>query len=143
MWGYLGEFWDAVTGAVVEAGVYTADFFYSIGNAVAGAMGGAFDWLLHFFYDTFIFLRWVLAAFSHLFVFITAPVSYFFQFLNSFWLNLTKPPVTIDGGLTEYASSSAAIFQAIPYWETMMICLGAALLIGGAVGIVALFLKLK
>ena len=142
MWGYLTEFWNAITGVVVEAGNYTADFFQSIGNAVAGAIGGAFDWFLHFGFDTYTFIRWVADSFSQLFVFLTSPLSYFYQFLKAFFVNISAPPTGIDSGLTQYATSTLDIFQAIPYWDTLTLILGVGVLVAGAVGLVALFLKI-
>lgn len=142
MWGYLTEFWDAITGVVVEAGNYTADFFQSIGNAVAGALGGAFDWLLHFLWDTYTFARWILDTFSQLFIFLTSPLSYFYQFLKAFFLNIAKPPVEISSVLTQYATSTNAIFQTIPLWGTLTLILGVGVLIAGAVGLISLFLKI-
>ena len=143
MWGFLAEFWNAITEVVVGGATYTVDFFQSIGNAVAGAVGGAFDWLLHFLFDGVVFVRWVLDSFAQLFTFITAPLSYAFQFLKSFWLNLIKPPVEISSSLTQYATSTQDIFQAIPYWDTITLVLGIGILVAGAIGLVALFLKIR
>ena len=143
MWGFLAEFWNAITEVVVGGATYTIDFFQSIGNAVAGAVGGAFDWLLHFLFDGVVFARWVLDSFAQLFNFITAPLSYIFQFLKSFWLNLIKPPVEISSSLTQYATSTNGIFTSIPYWDTMVLILIVGLLVVGGVGLMALFLKIR
>jgi hypothetical protein len=142
MWGFLTEFWGAITEVVVGGATYTVSFFQSIGNAVAGAVMGAFDWFLHFGFDTYTFIRWVADSFSQLFVFLTSPLSYFYQFLKAFFLNITKPPIEIAGGITQYATSTQSIFQAIPYWDTMTLILGIGLLLAGAIGLVALFLKI-
>ncbi|GAI38972.1 unnamed protein product, partial [marine sediment metagenome] len=61
-WGFLGEFWDAITGATINAWEYTADWFKQIGLAVAGAIGGLFDYLIHYFSDLFVFLGWLFSA---------------------------------------------------------------------------------
>jgi hypothetical protein len=143
MWGYLTEFWEAITGVVVEAGNYTADFFQSIGNAVAGALGGAFDWVLHFLWDSLTFFRWILDAFSQVFSFLTAPLSYFYQFLKAFFLNVAKPPIDVSSEITQYATSTNAIFSAIPQWDTLTLILGVGVLVAGAVGLVSLFLKIR
>lgn len=142
MWGYLQEFWDAITGVVVEAGNYTAAWFQSLGNAVAGAIGGAFDWFFHYIYDTFIFARWLLSGFSQLFSFFTAPLSYIYQFVKPFWLNAIKPPPAIDSALTQYATSTMAVLNTIPYFDTLTLILGIGVLLAGAVGLITLFLKI-
>lgn len=138
MWGYLSEFWNSIT----SVGGYAVEWFQSIGNAVAGSLGGAFDWLLHYLWDGFTFLHWILNSFSQLFSFLTSPLSYFYQFLKAFWLNLIKPPVEISSVFTQYATSTNAVFQTIPYWNTLTLILGVGVLILGAGAIIALFLKL-
>ena len=139
MWGYLAEFW----GAIQTVGDYTVDFFQSIGNAVAGAIGGAFDWFLHFGFDTYTFIRWIADSFSQLFVFLTSPLSYFYQFLKAFFVNISAPPITISSGITQYATSTQEIFNAIPYWDTLTLILGVGVLVAGAFGLIALFLKIR
>jgi len=141
MWGYLTEFWNAITEVVVEAGTYTADWFQSIGNAVAGAVGGLFDWLLHYGNDFFVFMGWLISGIGHIFVIITAPLSYFFTFLKAFWLNASKSPVEIVAALNVSSPSADAIFQFIPYWDTMTYILGVGVLVIGAVGIIYLLLR--
>ncbi|GAI17084.1 unnamed protein product, partial [marine sediment metagenome] len=66
-WGFLGEFWDAITGATINAWEYTADWFKQIGLAVAGAIGNLFDFLIHYINDLFVFLGWLFSAIKELF----------------------------------------------------------------------------
>lgn len=141
MWGYLQEFWGAVSGVVINAWDFTAEYFQSIGNAVAGAVGGLFDWLLHYGNDFFVFLGWLISGIGHIFVIFTAPLSYIFTFLKSFWLNAAKPPVEIAAALNASSTSAAAIFSLIPYWDTMTSVLGVAMLVVGGVGIIYLLLR--
>ena len=67
IWGYLSEFWDNITEVVVStlgnSITYTIEFFQSVGNAVAGAIGSLFDDLIHHIYDVFLVIYWL---FEHL-----------------------------------------------------------------------------
>jgi hypothetical protein len=142
MWGYLSEFWNAITGVSLDAWNYTAEFFQSIGNAVAGALGGAFDWLWHNVNDFFIFAGWVLTQVKTLFIIFTAPLSYFYSFVKGFSGSVFKPPVEIPAILNVYSTSTLQIFNAIPYWDTMTAMLGVALLLVGAGGVIYLLMKI-
>ena len=80
MWGYLEQFWNAIT----QVGDYTIEWFRNIGNAVAGAIGGMFDWLIHYVSDVFIFLGWLFSILKELIMTFLSPVAYTFNFLKSF-----------------------------------------------------------
>jgi hypothetical protein len=141
MWGYLQEFWDAVSGVVLDAWEYTAEWFQAVGNAVAGAVGGLFDWLLHYGNDFFVFMGWLISGIKQLFVIFTAPMSYVFTFLKAFWQTATKPPIEIEGALN-VSTNAMGILQSIPYWATLTIVLGVGVLVVGAVGIIYLLLRI-
>lgn len=142
MWGFLSEFWDAIQEVVIAGGIYTIDFFQSIGNAVAGALGGAFDWLLHYINDFFIFAGWVLTQVKTLFIIFTAPLSYFYSFLKGFWGEVSGPPVEMPSVLNVYSTSTLQILDAIPYWDTMTAMLGVLVLVVGAGGIIYLLMRI-
>lgn len=121
-WGFLGEFWDAITGATIDAWEYTADWFKQIGLAVAGAIGGLFDYLIHYFSDLFVFLGWLFSAIKELFLAILLPISFLTSFLKGFISNAIKEPIVPE---TEgFATSTLEIFETLPYWATLSQVLG-------------------
>jgi len=142
MWGFLQEFWDAVASTTISAWEYTDSWFKNIGLAVAGAIGGAFDWLLHYVSDFFIFLGWIFAGLRTLFSIFIAPMSFFANFLRNFWGSATQSPVAIADNLNIYSTSTMAIFNAIPAWDTMTYVLGICLLLVGAFGVIYLLMRI-
>ena len=142
MWGFLQEFWDAVSATTINAWEYTADFFKNIGLAVAGAMGGAFDWLLHYVSDFFIFLGWIFGGLRTLFSIFTAPMSFFANFLHNFYNAAMQNPVAIASDLNIYSTSTLAIFNSIPAWGTMTYILGICLIAVAAFGIIYLLMSI-
>lgn len=80
MWGYLSEFWNSIT-AVAD---YPVEFFESIGNAVAGAVGGMFEDLIHHLYDVFNTTHWFLDSLKSLLTIAFSPLVWVFNFFNGF-----------------------------------------------------------
>jgi len=70
-WGFLGEFWNAITEKTLDAWVYTVDWFQQIGLATAGALGNLLDYLIHSLSDFFVFLGWLFSAIKELVLAIT------------------------------------------------------------------------
>lgn len=137
MWGFLTEFWDAITGV----GEYTIEFFENIGLAVAGAIGNLFNYIIHYTNDFFIFLSWVFSALKELTLAITLPLSYIFTFLRGFIINSTQEPIIPEVSY-KFTTSTMEIFETIPYWTTISITLGVGILIIGGIGILMLILKI-
>ena len=54
VWDYLSQFWDSIA----SVGEYPIAFFQNIGIAVAGALGGFFDFIFHNLSDFFLLLGW-------------------------------------------------------------------------------------
>lgn len=141
MWGYLSEFWDSVSGVALDAWDYTADWFYQVGNAVAGAIGGLFDWLLHYLHDLFVFAGWLFTALKLFFTTLTMPLTYVYSFVKAFFLQAVKAPVEVSSELVFNSYSTTYIFNAIPHWQTLSAFLGVAVLLVGGVGVLYVLLR--
>jgi len=137
MWGYLDRFWNAIT----QVGDYTIEWFQNIGNAVAGAIGGMFDWLIHYVGDAFIFLGWIFAILKELILAFLSPVAYTFNLLKSFTLSAFSgaqaPPVSYT-----FSNEIMSVFNAIPYWSILCSIIGVAILVILGIVILRLFLNL-
>lgn len=137
MWGFLSEFWEQIT----SVGDYTIEFFENIGLAVAGAIGSLFDFLIHYISDFFVFLGWLFSAIKELVFSLILPISYIYSFLNAFISNAIKTPIEPEVNYT-FTTSTLAIFNTIPYWETLSMVLGVSILIIGGIAIISLILKI-
>jgi hypothetical protein len=137
MWGYLEQFWNAIT----QVGDYTIEWFQNIGNAVAGAIGGMFDWLIHYVSDVFIFLGWLFSILKELIMTFLSPVAYTFNFLKSFTLSAfsgaQSPPVSYT-----FSNEIMSVFNTIPYWSVLCSIIGVAILVILGIVILRLFLNL-
>lgn len=137
MWEYLAQFWDAIT----EVGTYTIAWFQSVGNAVAGAIGGMFNWLIHYVNDFFIFLGWTFSIIKELVKTFTLPISYIFNFLKAFTISAFSSPQTPDASYT-FSSGILGVFQSLPYWNVITAVLGISILIIIGIAIFKLLLKI-
>lgn len=140
-WGFLSEFWDSVVGKTINAWEYTADWFKQIGLAVAGAVGSLFDYLIHYVSDFFVFLSWVFSALKELTKAITLPIAYVGSFLRGFVVNAVKDPMTPEASYV-FSTSTMEIFEAIPYWNVLVLVIGVCILVIGGIAIVLLITKL-
>lgn len=137
MWSYLDQFWNAIT----QVGDYTIEWFQNIGNAVAGAIGGMFDWLIHYVSDFFIFLGWIFSILKELILAFLSPVSYIFNLLKSFTISAFISPQTPPVSYT-FSSEIMGVFNTIPYWSVLCSLIGIAILVILGVIILRLFLSL-
>lgn len=140
-WGFLGEFWNAVSEKTLDAWVYTADWFKQIGLAVAGAIGGLFDYLIHYFSDLFVFIGWLFSAIKELVSAIVLPISYVANFMKGFITNAIKTPVDPEAYHT-FSTSTMEIFETIPYWSVISSVLGVSILVLGGFAILRLISKI-
>ena len=140
LWSYLSQFWQQITDVVVGGINYTAQFFQNIGNAVAGALGQFFDVIFHNLNDVFVFLGWFFNNIKEIFLFLLAPVSYFFTFLKTFISALGQTP---SNPAISYAFSSdtLAVFNTIPHFDTFRVVLGAIIVFLGGIAILKLLLS--
>jgi len=140
-WGFLGEFWNAVSSKTINAWEYTADWFKQIGLAVAGAIGGLFDYLIHYFSDFFVFLGWLFSAIKEMVLATILPISYIGNFLKGFIINAIKTPISPEIDYA-FSTSTMEIFETIPYWSIISSVLGICILILGGFAILRLILRI-
>jgi len=125
IWGYLTEFWNAIIG-VAE---YPIEFFKSIGNAVAGAIGNLFEFFIHNTTDIFVFAGWFFSNFKNFFGNILLPVRYVYTFLKEFIATAFISPTTSAKEVWNFGGDVMAIFNAIPYWSMLSAVLGICIII--------------
>lgn len=126
MWGYLGEFWNAIT----QVGDYTIAWFQSVGNAVAGAVGALFEDLIHHFYDIFYVVWWFLDALQNLFTIIFRPLTWVFSFGKGFFDTAFSSAGDLGlelGEVGHFGGNVMAVFAAIPYANYVFAGVGAGL----------------
>jgi len=139
-WGFLGEFWNAVSSKTLNAWEYTADWFKQIGLAVAGAIGGLFDYLIHYFSDIFVFLGWLFSVIKELVLAVLLPITYIGNFLKGFITNAIKTPEIPETSYT-FSTSTMGIFETIPHWNLIASVLGICILVLGGFAILRLITK--
>ena len=142
MWDYLSQFWDAITGVIVDAGSYSVEWFQNVGNAVAGAIGGMFSWLIHYFNDFFIFLGWTFSILKELILVFTLPIFFIFNFIKAFTISAFSSPIVADASYS-FNPEIMAVFETIPYWETIIAVLSMTALIVIGVAILKILLQVS
>lgn len=142
MWDYLSEFWDAITETVVSVNTYTVEWFQNIGNAVAGAIGGLFAWLIHYFNDGFVFLGWIFSILKEIILVFTLPIFFIFNFLKAFTISAFSTPI-VPSTIYSFSPGIMAIFETLPYWDTIGGVLGFATLIVIGVAILKILLQVS
>lgn len=126
MWGYLTEFWDAI----IQVGDYTIEWFEQIGNAVAGAIGGLFENLIHHIYDVFYIAEWFLDNLAEMFSIAFRPLSWIFNFVRGFFLSATMTIEELGIELPElsvYAGDVQEVFENFPYFNLLITAVGGCL----------------
>lgn len=95
MIGYLSEFWSAVTSATAD----TAEWFQSLGNAVAGALGNLLFYPLQVIVDFGLAIAYLFSRLFDIIAYLMAPFIYFFGFLiaaiNALFTTITPPDSVI------------------------------------------------
>lgn len=120
MWGYLSEFWGAIT----EVGGYTVAWFESVGNAVAGAVGGLFEDLTHHFYDIFYIVQWFLDNLGDMIAMAFIPLAWVFNFVKGFFvsagMSLEELGIEVPEGLSLVSANVLAVFEIVPYFNLLL-----------------------
>jgi len=119
MWGYLSEFWDAITGV----GDYTIAWFQSVGNAVAGAIGGLFEDLTHHFYDIFYIAQWFLDNLGEMLGVAFTPLTWIFNFVKGFFVSASMSLEELGIELPEIdlvSSNVLSALETIPYFNLLL-----------------------
>jgi hypothetical protein len=127
-WGFLGEFWDIISSQTIGGVEYTINWFKQIGLAVAGAIGGLFDYLIHAISDVFVFLGWLFSALKEIIMAMLLPLTYIFNFLKGFLTNAIKSPIVPETNYV-FSTSTMSIFETIPYWNILTSILGVLILV--------------
>jgi len=144
-WDYLSAFWDQITGAVASTTEnlisYPVSFFQNIGNAVAGAIGQIFDTLFHTFSDIFVFGAWTGEMVGAIFSKLTLPFQFVYNFFKNIYSYGFATPSDPDITYT-FSTSTMAVFETIPYWSTLIMILGIALVLVVGLGIFKLITKI-
>jgi len=135
IWGYLEEFWGAIT----TLPSYTIVYFQNIGNAVAGALGNLFEFLNHSLSDVFIFGGWFFSTLGNLFSKLWLPVNYIFSFFSAFVGKAFATPEPKN--IWSFNDEIIAVFDTIPYWSEMGFVLGLGILIIIGIAILKNFLR--
>lgn len=141
MWGWLSEFWDAINGVALNAWDFTVEWFQNVGNAVAGAIGGLFEYVIHYVNDAFVITGWLFYALKEFFLSLFLPLNCFVNFLKGFIASAIKTPIVPENVYT-FSGATMSIFQSIPLWDTLCVVLGVVILFIFAMGIINNFMKL-
>lgn len=142
-WGYLSEFWNSIASSTVSAGEYTVGWFENIGNAVAGAIGGLFEDLVHHIYDLFYLIRWFLDGLQELFSIIISPLTWGYNFARGLFASAfsTAEELGLETGeIEEIGSNVSAFFEVFPYIDYIFLGVSAML---GIVFLVFIIKKLS
>jgi len=124
VWGYLSEFWDAIT----QVGDYTIEWFQNIGNAVAGAIGSLFEDLIHHIYDFFYIAQYLIDNLGELFNIILTPLAWIFNFVRGFFVSAFTTPVEAEITWV-FTDEILEVFSSIPYWNIFTFALGSGIAI--------------
>lgn len=119
MWGYLSEFWDSV----VEVGGYSVAWFQSLGNAVAGAIGGIFEDLTHHFYDIFYIAQWFLSNLGEILLTAFTPLTWIFNFVKGFFVSATMTLEQLGIETPAFlllTDNVKAVLEAVPYLNLLL-----------------------
>lgn len=138
-WGYLSEFWNAVSSTTLNAWEYTSAWFQNVGNAVAGAIGNLFEFINHSISDVFVFLGWFFKSLGFIFNQLFTPIRYVFQFVKSFYSQAFATPT--DPEIYSFSTSTMEVLEAVPYWSEAITMLGIAILLLCGIAIFKLFLR--
>ena len=111
--GYLLEFWDSITDAVVGSTTYTIEFFEQIGNAVAGAIGNIFWYPLHLLVDVFVWLSYLFAVLKAIFFLLISPLNFIYNFLVTFLNNVFADPISSTGF---FDIQTVNFLHGLPFW---------------------------
>lgn len=119
MWGYLSEFWGAIT----QVGDYSIAWFQSIGNAVAGAIGGIFEDLTHHLYDIFYVAQWFLDNLGGMLATAFTPLTWIFNFVKGFFVSATMSLEELGIEVPEInlvSDNVKAVFEIVPYMNLLL-----------------------
>ena len=136
---WLGEPIQWFLDLITPATEFSVEFFESIGQAVAGYLGGFFEPIFHSLLDFFISLiyfgQYVFAILASLF----APVLYVFNFLKGLVYEVTSPVVYNNS--IEFSANVLALYDSVPMFSDLMIVLGGILILMSVIALIKIFAK--
>jgi hypothetical protein len=130
VFGYLSEFWDSIT----EATSGTIEFFQSIGNAVAGAIGNIFLTPLKVIFDFFWTFKILYDCVANLVEIGWSIFTSFFSFIGSFIADFFSADIVVENTNADINLDPAIItailsiplmplfFQVIGYAFIVLLC---------------------
>jgi len=122
MIGFLNEFWSAITSATEG----TVEWFQSLGNAVAGALGNLLFYPLQAVIDFGLAIAYLMNQLLSLISYLISPFLYFFTFLGAV-LNYMFQPATASVSLPPLTTSIITVLNIIPYFGYFLAAITAAL----------------
>jgi len=118
MFGYLAEFWDSISEAVVGGTTYTVAWFEQVGNAVAGGIGNILLSPLKVIVDFFLAIAYLLKCLWAVINLILSFFSFLFEWIyNLFEIVLTTPPTT---GEVIFDTNWISFFTSIPLFTLLL-----------------------
>jgi hypothetical protein len=139
-WGYLTQYWNRLATTTITGGEYIISWFQNIGNAVAGAIGNLFDFIIHYFNDFLCFINYFAHNLGFIFNQLLSPVKYIFVFSSNFFNNVFSAPI-LPENLEGFSSTTITFINSLPYWSDIKIGIGVIFFIIASLGILKLFLK--
>jgi len=120
---YLGQFWDAITAATEG----TVEWFESLGNAVAGALGNLLFYPLQAIFDVLLAIAYLFNLLWLFLSFLFKPILFLGVFLVNAFTGIFEPvaPEDIFGGV-DFAPA-IAFFEALPLWSLLVFTITGAL----------------
>lgn len=120
---YLSQFWDAIAAATEG----TIEWFESVGNAVAGALGNLLFYPLQAIFDILLAVAYLFNLLWHFLVFLFKPILFLGAFIVNAFLGIFQPvePEDIFGGVD--FTAAIAFFEALPFWSLFVLTITGAL----------------
>lgn len=120
---YLSQFWEAITSATEG----TIEWFESVGNAVAGALGNLLFYPLQAIFDILLAVAYLFTLLWNFLIFLFKPILFLSVFLVNAFLGIFQPvePEDIFDGVD--FSAAIAFFEALPFWSLFVFTITGAL----------------
>lgn len=127
--GFLTEFWDSIAEVVISGGTYTVDWFKSLGNAVAGAVGNIFIIPL----KAIVEFGLAIAYIFKIIILIAKNFFGYFEYLGVFFSKIADF-ISVEPTQNNLFTQSQAITNGlanIPFWGTMQTVIIGCIFLGG------------
>lgn len=115
MIGFLDEFWNSITSATEG----TVEWFQSLGNAVAGALGNLLFYPLRAIVDFGLAIAYLFSQLYQIILYILAPFLFFINYLEGLFVAWLTPQTLAAPVL--FNAEIIAVIKAIPMVSTFFI----------------------